>query len=191
MKHAARKTALAILLLATLNASITAQLPDLDTPPDAAYDTFHNALGMYVNSFAGDPAGGLHYQHWADRFGYQITVGAFYSPQEKYSRTLDYSIAVDGLWTVYGNTFSKQLAGRLYVWAEAGHRGYISSDDYAQDENLENKTLVLNEILGAGIGIETILYEHFSIPFQFGYTGEFPTNPKVTFSISGGIRYRY
>ncbi len=49
----------------------------------------------------------------------------------------------------------------------------------------------LDAVCALGIGIEAVLLEHFSFPFEFGYTGTFPDNPRVTFSVAGGLRYRY
>lgn len=152
---------------------------------------FQNALGLYGSTLAGNAGGGLHYQRWAGRLGFQITAGGVFSPNESMGRTLSYSAVAEGLWSVYGNTFTNWLSGRLYLWASAGHHGYISSLDDYRDENLDDETFVPNGIGGFGIGIETVLFQHFSFPFQFGYTAEFPTNPMIGFSTSGGLRYRF
>lgn len=154
-------------------------------------DSWHDALGMYGATLGDDPSGGLQYQHWFDRAGYQITGGGYYSPNARTGRKFAYAIMVEGLYTVFRNTYSTWLSGRLFLWALAGHRGYLSSADFYKDETLEDGTLALNALTGAGIGIDTILFGHFSFPLEFGYVGEFPVNPGIQFSVSGGIRYRF
>lgn len=155
------------------------------------YDAFTNALGVYATALADDGTGGLHFQQWGKRFGWQGMISAFYDPEEKFGRKLDYAFIVDGLYTVYGNTFSRQISGRLYTWASLGHRGYIASEYAYQDTNLEPDTIVLNGVAGLGIGIEIITFGHFSFPLQFGYYATFPTDPRITFSAGSGFRYRF
>lgn len=159
-------------------------------------ESFNNALGFYGNTLAGDPTGGLHYQHWGKRFGWQCLISALYNPEATFDKKLDYSIIADGLFSVYENKVLSTISGRLYVWASAGHRGYIttsySSNGYLYNSNDETKeTHAYNILLGFGIGIETVAYEHFSFPFQFGYYASFPSEPKISFSIGSGFRYRF
>ena len=157
----------------------------LQLTASVTYDSFANALGMYGTTGAGNVMGGLHYQRWFNRFGVQFTAGGMYNPEATFETTLDYSALLDGLWTVYGNTFSNFLSGRLYLWGEIGHHGFLPAK-YNYDEKTGSQTIktdpfAANGIAGFGIGIETILFEHFS----------FPVKPVLAFSVGGGIRYRY
>jgi hypothetical protein len=164
-------------------------------PPEQDFRAFHDALGMFGSTAAGKPIGGLHYQHWFDNFGFQMMAGGIYNPAAESGNTLDYSATVDGLWTVYGNGFSDFLSGRLYLWVSGGTHGYTPgkySYDELSGEKIKNDSgFVSNALAGAGIGIETILFQHFSFPFQFGYTAEFPEKAALGFSVAGGLRYRY
>lgn len=158
---------------------------------------FKNALGVYASSAAGDPVGGLHYQRWGERAGFQVTAGGYYNPDESWGRILDVGFSADYLFTVYKNNYKNQLSGRLYLWVSSGMKWYIDSkwnrsyDIDEEDVESENQTPVVIGILGAGIGIETVINEHFSFPVQFGYMGQFMERPKVQFSVGGGFRYRY
>ncbi|OQA63874.1 MAG: hypothetical protein BWY39_00647 [Spirochaetes bacterium ADurb.Bin269] len=185
-----RTVTVAFLVLLQLT-SLLAEQP-AETGKIEGFDAFSNALGIYATSLAGDGTGGLHYQHWGKKFGFQGLISAFYDPESTFGRKLDYSCIIDGLYSVYGNTFSRQISGRLYVWASVGHRGYSSSSDYLyDDENQETDRVVFNGIAGLGIGIEIITYGHFSFPVQFGYYGTFPSDPKLSFAGGGGFRYRF
>lgn len=170
-----------------LLAALLACLPSLSA--EDPFSEFPNALGMFGNTLSGNPGGGLHYQRWGDVWGFQITAGGGYDPEETWGRILDYSVNAEAQRALYTNQYSSAFAGRLYLWASAGHQGFIASE--SSDETRERGELSLDAAFGLGIGIEAVLLEHFSFPFEFGYTGTFPDNPRVTFSVAGGIRYRF
>ncbi len=149
---------------------------------DTAYERWPSALGFSFSSLAGNPGGGLHYQRWLDKLGFACTAGILYSPEAFYGSILDYSVTASVQYRVYGADFADWFSGQLYVWGQAGHIGYIRS---------ATSPLILDAVLGVGIGIETILFDHFSFPLEFGYTGQFPIDTAVNLSFSGGIRYRY
>jgi hypothetical protein len=150
---------------------------------------FDNALGVYATTIGfSEATGGLQYQHWFDNVGFQITAGGSYNPQS-YWRSLNYTVLLDGLFSVYHDNITRWLSGNLYVWATVGHHGYISAYDVYGTTT--GQTFVPNFVAGAGIGIETVLFRHFSIPIQFGYTAEFPVAPTAGFSVGTGIRYRF
>lgn len=151
---------------------------------------FDNALGIYTTSVGfGESAGGLQYQRWFDRAGLQITAGGYYNPQNG-GRKINYSVLLDGLFSVYRDDITQWLSGNLYVWATVGHHGYTSVS-YDSNGNVTDSSFVPNFVAGAGIGIETVLFRHFSIPIQFGYTAEFPVAPAAGFSVGTGLRYRF
>lgn len=161
-----------------------------ETEETSTEKNFDNALGFYATTIGfSEAAGGLQYQHWFDRVGFQITAGGYYNPQNG-GRTINYSVLLDGLFSVYRDDITPWLSGNLYIWATAGHHGYnlATYDGYG---NITNRAFVPNFVAGAGIGIETILFRHFSIPIQFGYTAEFPDYPTAGFSVGTGLRYRF
>lgn len=166
--------------------------------PTVTYDAFNNALGMFASVIPNGGAYGLHYQHWFNKFGFQITGGGFFDPDNTWGSTLDYSVLLEGLYSVYGNSFSEQIAGRLYTWTALGHHGFKPDNTISRLDNTlkdfvyeEDDSYYPNILAGLGIGIEFILFEHFSFPMQFGYMGEFPFKPGFGFSGGTGIRYRY
>ena len=176
-----------IRIAAIIICSITVSMGYAEENIATINNTFANALGFYAASIgASSGLYGLHYQHWAGDFGFQITGGGTYTPNYYFSggSLLDYSVALEGLWTVYGGEYVRDIAGRLYLWAMGGHHGYLDDTDDTQN-------FVVNFTSGLGIGIETILYQHFSIPIEFGYTAEFPTETSFGFSFGAGLRYRY
>ena len=120
---------ISVLVCFSSAAMLSAQSSQSDEYSEASYYAFKYALGMFGTTAAGNGTGGLHFQRWFDRFGFQITTGGVYHPDEDYSSTLDYSFVLDGLWSVYGSTFSNWLSGRLYFWISAGHRGFIPNAD--------------------------------------------------------------
>lgn len=164
---------------------------------------FPNALGVFgggILSGSGSGFGGLHYQHWFSKVGVQVEGGIMYTPS---SEGLNYSLAVDGLFPVYSSDFSDKLGGRVYIFGSVGHNGstYQVSPVYNDDY-----TIILTEgysvfhpsiLVAAGIGIEIVLFQHFSIPVHFGYAADIPVNTAVGndlnigFTLSGGVRYRF
>ena len=198
MRHIFRTFLLCILMGGFISTIAFADGFTKNPTPTVTYDAFNNALGMYICAIPNGASYGLHYQHWFNRLGFQITGGGFYTPDNKVGSTLDYSVTAEGLFTVYGNSFSEQLAGRLYTWVALGHHGFIPDNSISRfDETLDkwiyetDDSYYINALVGLGVGIEFILFEHFSIPIQFGYMGEFPSRPGIGFTGGTGIRYRY
>ena len=169
---------------------------------ESGYRKYSKALGFQVGELSGS---GLSYQQWNGDFGYQVAFGALYfSPESNQwwmENFLDYSVGLEFQYTVYGDDFANWLSGRLYLFTALNHRGYIPAiykdideDSYTYDYGSFNPIIGV----GAGIGIEIILFEHFSMPFELGY-GLF-WNPTKTalrdqFMINiipqVGFRYRY
>lgn len=149
-----------------------------------AYEKYPSALGLYASSLAGtgQVGGGLQYAHSWGPLGFFIAGGGVYDPSNTYYTVLDYNVIASLQYRVYGNVFSRYFSGQLYAWLLAGHLGYIRSN---------SSPYVALGTAGIGIGIEFILLEHLSIPIEFGFCGQFPTDPKVQFSFGGGLRYRY
>ncbi|MCD1655676.1 hypothetical protein K7J14_13345 [Treponema zuelzerae] len=186
MKSTVRAT-LAILAFCMISAAgVFAESSD---KKEVRFDDYRSALGMFAMAIPNGGAYGLQFEHWFNSFGFTVTGGGYYRPEDDWANILDYSVVFQGMHTVFGNTFSDQVAGRLYSWASIGHHGYMTDD--TNDDVYEEGAYKANGVAGLGIGIEMIFFEHFSIPLQFGYTGEFPNDPGLGFTFGSGIRYRY
>ena len=120
---------------------------------------------------------------------------------------LDYSLVVDGLFPVYSNDFSDKLGGSVYLFGSAGHNAstFTVPEQGVWDETDNTYKITAPEeryfnpkiYAGLGIGIEIVLFQHFSIPLHFGYSANIPVAAvpgnelSIGFSFAGGLRYRF
>jgi hypothetical protein len=172
-----------------------------------AYVEFPQALGFQFGVISG---AGLSYHVWRDSLGFQVAGGIVYIPLSDdywYDRTLDYSVGTELQFRVYGEDFASWLSGQLYGFAGLNHGGYIpivtvtegyEVDDYWIEPEFATGPYTPTFGFGLGIGIEIILFRHFSIPVELGYGLEWiPTAPTVQeqFNVNlrpqAGFRYRY
>jgi len=167
---------------------------------------FPSALGVFggMSPSANSGYGGLHYQRWFSKFGIQAEGGIFYVPA---SKDLNYSIVLDGLFPVYNNDFSEKLGGRVYLFGSAGHNAstFLVPEVGVWDETTSDYKITAPEqryfnpkiFAALGIGIEVVLFQHFSIPLHFGYAADIPVNNLpgnelyIGFTFGGGLRYRF
>ena len=181
-----------------------------DIPP---YDTFPQALGGFYGPFSGS---GIHYHRWFGDTGLHANFGVIYVPfgTDMWwdgGTTLDYSLGAEYQRRVYGEVFAPWLTGSLYVFAALRHRGYIpvilvAEGYYADPEDpntwvdpvFELGTYQAELTVGAGIGVELILFRHLSLPVEFGYGANWTvTEPDLAdaFAVGPnlqvGLRYRY
>lgn len=154
-----------------------------------------SALGVYGSPLAGHAGGGLNWQAWYGPLGLSLVGGGMYSPASQYGSILDYSVFGEVQYRVLREDFSRWFASQLYVWVLAGHLGYITVETvYDNASATSTRTVhpfVATAVGGLGIGIEATLFGHFSVPLEVGYIGQFPNDRMLTFSASGGLRYRY
>lgn len=172
-----------------------------------AYVEFPQALGFQYGEISGS---GLSYHVWRDALGFQVAGGIVYIPLSDdywYDRTLDYSVGTEMQLRVYGEDFASWLSGQLYGFAGLNHGGYIpivtasggyEIDDYWIEPEFATGSYTPTFGIGLGIGIEIILFRHFSIPVELGYGLEWiPTAPTLAeqFNVNlrpqAGFRYRY
>jgi hypothetical protein len=198
------------ILLAILLLMAGALPADEIVPP---YETFPEALGGFYGPFSGS---GLHYHRWLGANGFHVSGGIIYIPLGDSAwwfgdTTLDYAVGGEYQRRVYGEAFTQWLAGSLYLFAGAMHRGYIPIELVAEAYEVPDSDppewvdpvyaagdYQAELTIGAGIGIELILFGHFSIPLEFGYGVTWtPTVPdfsdalEVGPNIQTGLRYRY
>ena len=172
-----------------------------------AYVQFPQALGFQYGEISGS---GLSYHLWRDSIGFQVAGGIVYIPLHDdywYDRTLDYSVGTEMQLRVYGEDFDSWLSGQLYGFAGINHGGYIPIIEVTEATEIGDE-FIPPELaagaytptfgLGIGIGIEIILFRHFSIPIELGYGLEWtPTagNAGQQFNIDlrpqAAFRYRY
>ena len=188
------------IIVAFLMGGITVSLGAETIKPEVrAIDEFPSAIGFYAGIISGT---GMSYQRWTPSFGYQITAGALYLPEGTGGgNLLDYSVGVQFQFPISGDDFSDRLAGQLYIFTGVNHSGYIEryalSDPEAAPQSPGPYTPLFK--IGAGVGIEVVLFRRFSIPFELGYAASLNPlmldDPVNAFAIriapQGGFRYRY
>ena len=210
-------------------------------PAEKGPTTFNEnnqALGGYVGELSGS---GLHYQIWIDNLGIQISAGILYLPPGTedfytsfppfyesyeeidaatdqtyytyYRSILNYSIGIEGLYSLYAEDLTSWLSGNLYLFLGLNHNGntkyrydkkwYTYEDPEEPNagywmEDVEKpiySPYEPNFVLGIGIGMETVLFKHFSLPIEIGYAFFFRNlqliPAKITLIIQGGLRYRF
>ena len=90
------------------------------------------------------------------------------------------------------HTINSFLAGRVYLVAGLHHRSYQKAKDggggtYEPDE------VVVQFGAGAGLAVETVLFEHFSLTTEFVYVGLYTVEGSLDLDMypQVAIRYRY
>jgi hypothetical protein len=138
---------------------------------------FDEALGGFA-SFVGGT--GLSYQEWRSRFGWQVTAGGYYLPSEQGW----YAVGVEGMYRIHAAALSDWFDSALYTVAGLGHYADIDGSGFRGSLTA-----------GVGLGVESIFFEHFSVPIELLYTGEFVLNTLDLGSIglqpAAGFRFRY
>jgi len=160
---------------------------------------FSQALGFQGGALSGT---GLSYFRQGEKLSWQVAGGALYSPvsdQSFLANVLDYTIGVELHFPVYASVYKDWLEGQLYLFTGLNHRGTISKE-YSVALEAEFAGEYTSKFgIGGGIGIELILFDHFSLPFEIGYGFFFlPTlgpnladKLRINIVPQAGFRYRY
>ncbi|NLJ10219.1 hypothetical protein [Gracilinema caldarium] len=164
-------------LLLVVSFNLSAETPSDENP---VYQVNNKALGFQVGSLSGV---GLSYHQWFGSNGLQITGGVLPS----YGSEISYNIGVEYQRIVFGSNANDWLSGVLYIYGAGFHGGRVDSNTGAYSPSFG---------IGAGIGIEIILFEHFSIPIGLvNGVGITPWDPYNKFEFilmpQAGFRYRY
>jgi len=175
-----------------------------------AYRQYPEALGGQAGEISGN---GISYQQWIDRTGVQLTGGIIYVPLSEaelswLDSTLDYNVGVELQFRIFGADLTSWLSGQLYAFFGLMHRGYIPIVE-VEAGYYENEWDWIDGVyatgsfrpvvgLGGGIGTEIILFRHFSIPIEIGYSvnwsplsGSLADQFDVNLRPQIGARYRY
>jgi hypothetical protein len=129
-------------------------------------------LGAGASSVSSIPLT-ISYRHWEGNLGWQAAGGVMYFPTPGYLPLLDYWIGMEGLWSLFSAQFSDWFFNQLFVFVDLTHHGYIprygiwSTADSAYLYTSGTYHAMLG--LGAGVGIEFGLFQHFSTTFEAGY----------------------
>ena len=187
-----------------------------------AFETYPDALGGYYGEIGGT---GLSYQHWFDKIGIQTALGIFYYPDDMIeyatspvynadSYDVDifvYNIGIEVQYMVYQDSFRDWFDGNLYVFAGGMHDGRIRTtytfEERVYNEDSDNEYTDYPKTgesapfyvpifsVGFGFGFETVLFNHFSLPFEFGLMGAWELGTAMPvdagLKIQGGLRYRF
>jgi len=192
-------TAMVLLVFASIHvaAADEAELP---------FSRFTHALGFSAGEILGP---GISWLSWTGENGIQVCGGVLYYPPDAGDwvseigddRTLDYSAGAEVMHRIFADGYASWFAGQLYLWAALKHGGYIPVE-WAEDEATGDVDYRIGEYIaavgmGTGIGIELVLFNHLSAPFEFGYMAEAEflgsdaTPLTVQLVFQGGFRYRY
>ncbi len=163
-------------LLAFVPIGLMADSGDSNTP---VYLINNKSLGFQAGALSGI---GLSYQQWMGANGFQVTAGILPS----YGSDIRYNVGAEYQRSIFGNNANEWLSGQLYIYGAGFHGGSIDLDSGRFDPAFG---------IGVGIGIETILFSHFSIPVGLvngiGYTPNELTKFDFILLPQIGFRYRY
>lgn len=204
MRHTRRIVGIVLTLLLAGTAGIAAQDQEAQDPNTGdekgppPYETYPQALGVAYGPISGT---GLHYHLWDEEIGYAASAGVVYlPPAQATGNVLNYVVGGEIQRRVYGDSFARWLAGSLYVFGGGNHRGFIPVVTDATGDTPEYSAGAFEAEItaGLGIGIEIVLFQHFSIPAEFGYAGSWVfTQPNPADAIrvqlygQTALRYRY
>ena len=159
---------------------------------------FKNAVGVFIlGNVSSDEPGvkGIQYQRWCtDKLGFQtegfVTYGNRYDDISAY----DFSLDAELLLKLYETPKGFRFASTLYAWGLVGIHGF-NQISYVEDKNAgQYNYKYINEgfrsdvMLGIGFGFDVMMLNHISIPFQFGFEGEFPNATSAGFCLGTGLR---
>lgn len=151
---------------------------------DVVAERFPNALGAHaVVAFVQDAGlGGLSYQRWLGRLGFQVFAGASADAAGAYW----YNGAGALQYRLYAADFSDWFSGNLYLNGLLGHSGSGGGTEPTYEPAFQ---------LGLGVGIETIFLEHLAPALEFMYVGALvPTEEipfRLGFALGLSLRYRF
>lgn len=162
-----KKSILVVVLLTIVGAGLWAQ--------ETVFERYPGALGAYASY---PVSGGLTYQHWFGKFGFEATLGGI----AESGGSFDYNVQGAFQYMLYGEDFASWFSGALYTNVLLAHRGKGST---AADSPFYTPT----EYLGLGIGMEMVFLGHFSTSVEFMYVGSYPL--ALDFGVGGSLKYRY
>ncbi|MBI9102115.1 MAG: hypothetical protein JEY99_06855 [Spirochaetales bacterium] len=165
---------------------------------ETVFDLHKEALGFQAGELAG--YGLSYFKEMENGKSIQFAGGAYYGADIGFFESLlNYNLGVELHFPVYRDEYSRFFAGQLYIFTGLNHNGYINNEWNTISEEYERGGFNTAFSSGFGIGIELILFRHFSIPLELGYVaswtptlaGDFLDQFGVNLRPQGGFRYRY
>lgn len=156
------------------------------------FDQYPSSLGVTLSSME---TFGLSWKRWFGKTAFEISAGGMWDPSTTVGTVYWYAITGALSYRLYAEDFANWFSGGLYLVAYGGHGGK-DSIDYVYDSNTDTSDYIQSGYTpyiyaGGGIGIETVLFKHFSQELQFLYIGRFLNDPGIQFGINASFRYRY
>lgn len=187
-----------IVLLLLAAPLLFAEDANADASQELNRDRFPEALGFQYGEISGS---GLSYHRWYGSTGLQIAGGILYFPLANDTFAdfvLDYSLGAQVNSSVFASDYSDRVAGQLYLIGGISHRGFIEREFNDDTTQYSAGPFVPSIGVGAGLGIEIVLFEHFSIPIELLYAGiwegtnrPFSEQIRIDLTPQAGFRYRY
>jgi hypothetical protein len=156
-------------------------------------NAYPHSIGVQVGQLSG---AGLSYQKRISELdALQTTVGLSFDGNATWDSFLYYNIGLEYQHTLFSDSYEDWFIGQLYVFTGVNHTGSIDTENYDSD--------VLGPFtpglaLGGGFGVEILLFDHFSMPIEFGYGAfweyadtSFIKQLQLQFIAQAGMRYRF
>ncbi len=163
------------------------------------YEKNKNAIGVYVLG-ASQPIGGIQYERrFNDLLSAKFNSYINYNKHNE-SNPLDYNLIGEVDFTVFEEAWNEKhwknnVTSRLYIYLLGGHKGTLSGDYYYDEDSGsyidEPAKYHAATVLSAGFGFDFVLFDHLSMPVQFGYIGQFPYETEAGFCVGTGVRYSW
>ena len=152
------------------------------------FDQYDQALGVQVGRLAGIGAG---YQKWYPNVGFQIAGGFFFHPTMELGRDrFAYNIGFEVQLPLMSHTINSFLAGRVYMVAGLHHRMYQEAEG-DEPNGYTAGPIVTQFGAGGGIGVETVLFEHFALGTEFVYLGLYSLDGSLDVGMTPQVSIRY
>lgn len=155
---------------------------------DPALQEYPSALGISLSTIENV---GLSWKRWFGNVGLEVAAGGFWDPSSTIGNIYWYSVSAAVSRRLFAEEFSDWFSGGLDLVFLAGHAG---EDGYEYDALTSNfiRTGYLPYFhVGAGIGIEVLLFRHFSQELQFLYSARLLNNPGIHLGVNASFRYRF
>ena len=178
------------------------------------FEDYDKSLGGYFSSLSGI---GLSYQEWSGKWGLQTAAGLIYFPEDSEgaefssisepdtAELLMYDIGAGVQYRLYESSWSDWFDGCLYLVAGITHFGSIEQTIYYSDtrdsagnyplESRSEPRYVPGVSGGFGIGMEFLIFDHFSFPTEIVLSGSWDIDSYLPIEagvkVLGGFRYRF
>lgn len=160
----------------------------LKTNTSPALQEYPSALGISLSTIENV---GLSWKRWFGKTGVEVAVGGLWDPSATDGNIYWYSVYGAVSHRLFAEDFSDWFSGGLDLVFLAGHAGEEGFEYDASSSNYIRTGYVPYLHFGAGIGIEMVMFRHFSQELQFLYIARFLNNPGIHLGLNASFRYRY